>query len=102
MAWRRGWMGGGDVKLLGAAALRVPPYAVPGMLMATALAGGVLALFYLVARRRLARPGGPRPSSLLLRALRAERWRLRRGGPMPYAVAIACGVFFVLSQGVLP
>ena len=102
LAWRRGWMGGGDVKLLGAVALLVPPDAVPGMVMATALAGGLLAVVYLVARRRLARPGCPKPGSLLARALRAERWRLRRGGPMPYAVAIACGAIFVLSHGVLP
>ncbi len=102
LCWRRGWMGGGDVKLLGAAALLVPPILVPSLIAAVALSGGVLAFFYLAARRRLARPRAGRPSGLVLRAIRAERWRLRRGGPMPYAVAIASGAFFVLSHGGLP
>ncbi len=104
LAWRRGWMGGGDVKLLGATALLVPPELVPSLLAAVALSGGLLALPYLVARRRLPRPDprASRPPGLLSRAVRAERWRLRRGGPMPYAVAIASGAFFVLSHGGLP
>ena len=95
-------MGGGDVKLLGAAALLVPPELVPAMIAATALAGGVLGLLYLVARRRISRPGNAKPAGLMQRAFRAERWRLRRGGPMPYAVAIACGAVFVLSHGGMP
>ena len=95
--WRRGWMGGGDVKLLGAAALLAPAASVPAMLAATALAGGALALPYAIARRRLKPPRGARPPNLLARAWRAERWRLGRGGPMPYAVAIACGTIFVLA-----
>ena len=102
LAWRRGLMGGGDVKLLGAAALLVPPMLVPTLLVAMALSGGVLGLFYLVARRRMPRPSGARPPGLLPRAWRIERWRLRRGGPLPYAVAIASGAFFALSHGGLP
>ena len=107
LAWRRGWMGGGDVKLLGACALLLPAFLVPTLLVATSLAGGVLSLIYLVARRRLARPGPGRAISLLARVLKAERWRLRRGGPLPYAVAIAGGACFVVSRlmtqnGVLP
>ena len=102
LCWRRGWMGGGDVKLLGAVALLVPPMLVPSLIAAIALSGGVLALFYLAARRRLTRPTNPRPGGIIPRAIRAERWRLRRGGPMPYAVAIASGAFFVLSHGGLP
>lgn len=98
LAWRRGWMGGGDVKLLGAAALLMPAFLVPSMLIATSLAGGVLSLIYLVARRRLARPLPGRGGFLLARALKAERWRLRRGGPLPYAVAIASGACFVVSR----
>ena len=98
LAWRRGWMGGGDVKLLGASALLMPAALVPSLLVATSLAGGVLSLIYLVARRRLARPGPGRAASLLARVLKAERWRLRRGGPLPYAVAIAGGACFVVSR----
>jgi prepilin peptidase CpaA len=99
LLWRRGLMGGGDVKLFGASALLVPPMLVPSMIMAITMAGGVLALIYLVARRRLRRPGHGKPDGLLARALRVEQWRLRRGGPLPYAVAIACGVVFVMSRG---
>ncbi len=103
LLWRRGLMGGGDVKLFGASALLVPPVLVPSMIMCATLAGGVLALIYLVARRRpserLARPDCGRPLGLFARALRVERWRLRRGGPLPYAVAIAGGVVFVMSHG---
>ena len=102
LAWRRGWMGGGDVKLLGATALLVPPELVPLLVVAVALSGGVLALPYLLARRRIAGPPAFRPLGLLSRAWRAERWRLRRGGPMPYAVAIASGALFVFSHGGLP
>jgi prepilin peptidase CpaA len=99
MLWRRGLMGGADVKLFGASALLVPPLLVPSMVAAITIAGGGLAIVYLVTRRRLARPGGGRPSGLLARAMRVERWRMRRGGPLPYAVAIAGGVVFVLSRG---
>lgn len=99
LLWRRGLMGGADVKLFGASALLVPPMLVPSMVMCITLAGGVLALIYLVARRRLARPGVGRPDGLFARTVRVERWRLRRGGPLPYAVAIAGGVVFVMSRG---
>jgi prepilin peptidase CpaA len=100
--WLRGWMGGGDVKLLAAAALFVPPATVGAMVISTSLFGGVVALFYLVARavaRRSRFIPGPTPRGLLARALRAERWRLRRGAPLPYASAIAAGTMFVILTG---
>lgn len=97
LAWRFGVMGGGDAKLLGACALLPPPGDVPAMVVAVALCGGLLTLPYLVFRRRaLAIPAPSR--SLPARALRAEIWRLRRGGPLPYAVAILGGVSFTLAQ----
>ena len=40
--WRRGWLGGGDVKLLAATAVLVPPSLVVNLLLDVALAGGVL------------------------------------------------------------
>lgn len=102
VCWRRGWLGGGDVKLLGATTLLVAPAAVPGLLLAIALAGGVLALIYLLARSLssdVIPPHVPpaRRQALLRRVWRAERWRLRRGGPLPYACAIAAGALFSLS-----
>ena len=97
--WLRRWMGGGDVKLLAAAALMVPPMQVPAMLALIALAGGVLTLPYLAARHRLPAPATRRPASMLARIVRTERRRLRQGGPLPYAVAIAAGVGMVIIQG---
>jgi hypothetical protein len=34
--------------------------------------------------------------------LRAERWRISRGGPLPYACAIAFGFLFVVCNGAAP
>ena len=100
--WRRGWLGGGDVKLLAACTLSVPPHLVPGLLAAIAIAGAGLALVYLGARRWVRPAGGARPTGLLARAVRAERWRIARGGPLPYAVAIAIGVLVVLPPAPPP
>jgi prepilin peptidase CpaA len=94
--WTRGWVGGGDVKLLGAIALAVPPASVPMLVFVMGLTGGLLSLFYLSARYVVPAPPASRPHSLIARALRAERWRIRRGGPLPYACAIAAGGLFVL------
>jgi prepilin peptidase CpaA len=96
LAWRFRVMGGGDVKLLAACALLPPPATVPAMIAAVALAGGLLSLAYLALRPLLPAPAASRPASLPRRALRAEAWRIRRGGPLPYAVAIALGAIFTL------
>ncbi|MFC7473077.1 prepilin peptidase [Dankookia sp. GCM10030260] len=95
-AWRCRVMGGGDVKLLAACALLPPPAAVPGLVLAVALAGGALALTYLALQPLLPAPALARPGALPARALRAEAWRIRRRGPLPYGVAIALGTFFTL------
>ncbi len=100
--WSRGWMGGGDVKLLAATAIFIPPLHIPELLAAVTLAGGAIALFYLAAKRllaRLSRALPPRPRRLPGRVLRVERWRLLRGGSLPYASAIAAGTLFVLVTG---
>lgn len=95
VCWWRGWMGGGDVKLLGACALLVPPLSVFPMVTMVGMTGGALAFVYLAARRLVPRPvplpAGQRPRGFVGRALRAERWRLARGAALPYAVAIAIG-----------
>jgi prepilin peptidase CpaA len=94
--WRRGWLGGGDVKLLAAAALLVAPGRVPGLILAVALAGGVLAVVYMLLRAALPDPDGSRPTARLLRILRIEQWRIRRRAPLPYASAICGGAVFML------
>jgi prepilin peptidase CpaA len=96
LCWRRGWMGGGDVKLLGAAALAIPPNSVLTFVAAVTIAGALLALLYLAARPLVRPPVPVRPDGLLARAMRVERWRIGRGGPLPYACAIAAGFLFVI------
>ncbi len=96
VCWWRGWLGGGDVKLLGAAAVFMPASEVLDFIFAVSLAGAILALIYVAGRRVIGAPGKPRPAGLLARGLRAERWRIRRGGPLPYACAIAAGFLFIL------
>jgi prepilin peptidase CpaA len=108
ICWRRGWMGGADVKLLGAIAIVLPPGVVSMFAIAMSLAGAVHAVTYMVARRLvtppppLASPAPPSSRPLLSRALRAERWRISRGGPLPYACAIAFGFLFVICNGAAP
>lgn len=99
LLWRRGWMGGGDVKLLGAAATVVPCHFVVSFVAAVALAGGVLALVYVAMRPVMPGPGPRRPSALLARIARIERRRIRQCRSLPYACAIAAGAFFTLAGG---
>lgn len=97
LCWQRGWMGGGDVKLYAACALLVPPGLVMNFILASALAGGALALLYLALRAvSPKRPNGLRPQTFLARLVRAESRRVRRGGPLPYASAIALGAICTL------
>ena len=46
-AWRLGWLGGGDVKLLGALALWASDAALVSFLLLTGLLGGCLAMLWL-------------------------------------------------------
>jgi Flp pilus assembly protein protease CpaA len=107
VAWHFGAMGGGDVKLLAATAFCVAPVTVPLLIMRVALAGGVLGVAYLVARRAVHAPvGAPRRgatrslvaswAALPARVLRAERWRIGRQAPLPYGIAIAVGGLLTL------
>ena len=92
LCWRWRWLGGGDVKLLAAAMLLLPPSGITASLSSIAILGALLALPYIAARGRLPRPpAGHRALPLLRRAWRAERFRLARGGPLPYGAAIAAG-----------
>ncbi|MBR1188854.1 prepilin peptidase [Bradyrhizobium sp. AUGA SZCCT0160] len=98
--YQRGLIGGGDVKLLVALAIGLPPTDVIQLLTITALAGGVLALVHLMMRilpyPRLA----PAGSSFARRVYAVERWRHLRHAPLPYGVAIACGgIWTSFSKG---
>lgn len=72
-----GMMGGGDVKMLGALALWLPPEAMAALLVIMALAGGAVTIVTLV-HHHLARRGG-RPE-------------------IPYGVAIALAGLWVLGE----
>jgi prepilin peptidase CpaA len=100
LCWRCGWLGGGDAKLMSACALLARPVEVSQFVVATALAGGVLACLYL-ALGRLARSWhGPvrsgRSHTLLVRVCRVEWWRARQHPSLPYGCAIASAAMFAL------
>ncbi len=99
--WRMGWMGGADVKLLGSTAVVVAPALVPTLVIGTSLAGGVLALFYVIGSRLVPQPSqafaGAGGTGLIRRAARCELRRLRRRGPLPYAAAIAAGGWLAIA-----
>src|ERR1700746_333673 len=98
--YTRGWIGGGDVKLLVALAIGLPLMGVIQLLTITALAGGVLALAHLMLRLLPYPKLAPAGSSLVRRVYAVERWRNLRHAPLPYGVAIPCGgIWTVFSQG---
>ncbi|MDE2332933.1 MAG: prepilin peptidase [Rhodospirillales bacterium] len=98
----RGILGGGDVKLAAAMACVLPLHFLASFLMATALAGGVVACVHLVGRLLPGPLPAPAGSPLLLRVFTAERWRIARRGSLPYAVAIAAGGWIVLLATAAP
>ncbi|WP_109120752.1 prepilin peptidase [Azospirillum sp. TSO22-1] len=103
-----GALGGGDIKLAAASAVLLGAGRTPDLLLLTALAGGVLAAGYLMARavlRRLPAQRCPMPGKATGRwrhrcavVLAAERRRIRRGAGLPYGVAIATAALTLLAQ----
>jgi prepilin peptidase CpaA len=80
----RGWMGGGDVKLLAACSLWFDLDQGWKMLVAVAIAGGLVTLLVMLLRAL------PWPSSL-----RNQLAVLRRNDGIPYGVAIGAGVALI-------
>ncbi|MFN7175795.1 MAG: prepilin peptidase [Thermaurantiacus sp.] len=90
----RGWMGGGDIKLLVALAPLPGLQGLPLLLAVIAIAGGLLAVVMMTVRSGLHRRATD-PMSL--------PQVLRRDAPLPYAVAIACGAgFWAWRMGLFP
>ena len=85
LLFSRGWMGGGDVKVLTGTAAWVGLQGLLLQLAAVAIAGGVLALVLI-----LARAGG---AAINIPAERLPRV-FQPGAPLPYAVAIAAGTIW--------
>ena len=96
----RGWIGGGDVKLLVALAIGLPLAGMVQLLTMTAWAGAFLALTHLMMRLLPHPRPAPAGSPLLRRVYAVERWRNSRHAPLPYGAAIACGgIWTLLSHG---
>jgi len=105
IAFSRGVIGGGDVKLMTALAVGLAPLDCYRFVIATALVGGLLGISYLLLSHLLP-PGNlqglcqTRRVSFLDRVAVVESWRIRRRGPLPYGVAIAAaGAFILFHQG---
>ena len=86
----RGWLGGGDVKLLTAATLWVGPAATPSLLITTGVLGGVMATFLLM-------PFGAQlaASARLLLGQIPFGSESGSGVPVPYGIAIAAAALIV-------
>ena len=84
LLFARGWMGGGDIKLLAACSLWFELDQGWKMLVAVAIAGGLETLLIMLLRSL------PWPPSLRNRLL-----ILKRGEEIPYGVAIAAGVALI-------
>ena len=87
----RGWMGGGDVKLLTAMALWSGPAYLSHFATMTMLSGALLAIVMLSPLRRLLPP----PSPEALELVGGEDKPARQ--PMPFGIAIAAGGVYVLA-----
>ena len=96
LAHARGYIGGGDVKIMTALAVGLSPVDSYRFVVATAVAGGLLAVVYIVLSHKTRNMRGTKRTSLLGRIAEVEFWRIRRHGPLPYGVAIAAGGAFVL------
>jgi prepilin peptidase CpaA len=84
LLFARGWMGGGDVKLLAACALWFNLGQGWKMLVAVAIAGGLESLLVMLLRLL------PWPEFFCRRTV----W-LQRGEALPYGVAIAAGMVWI-------
>jgi len=100
VVYARGWMGGGDVKLIAALAIGLPFAGLVQLVTVTALSGAGLALLHLMLRLLPDPEPAPADASLLRRVYSVERWRNRRRAPLPYGAAIALGgAWTLLSSG---
>jgi prepilin peptidase CpaA len=97
--YSRKLIGGGDVKLMTAIAVGLSPLDCYRFVMATALAGGLLGVAYLLLSRRLNAHYKAGRSSFVNRVAAIEFRRIRRRASLPYGVAIAAGGAFVLLHG---
>ena len=96
IAYSRHAIGGGDVKIMTAFSVGLSPLASYQFVVATAVAGGLLAAVYFALSYMPGRAYRSERMSSLGRVLTIEAWRIRRRKPLPYGVAIAAGGIFIL------
>lgn len=91
LAFSRGYLGGGDVKLLAAATLWAGPGQAPALLVLTGVLGGMLALFLLM-------PQGAHIAELARAKLgpAAAATKSETATPVPYGIAIAAAAMLVI------
>ena len=91
VCFSRGYLGGGDVKLLAAATLWAGPAGTPPLLVLTGVLGGMLALFLLM-------PPGAYVAGLARTKLGPADTPARIGAatPVPYGIAIAAAAMIVI------
>lgn len=91
LLFSRGFIGGGDVKLLAAATLWAGPAGVLPLLVATGVFGGMLALFLLM-------PPGAQLATLARVKLGPADASAKTGAstPVPYGIAIAAAAMIVV------
>ncbi len=91
MCFSRGFLGGGDVKLLTAATLWAGPTQTLALLVATSVLGGLLALFLLA-------PPGAHIANLARAKLgpASDPSGDRQYTPVPYGIAIAAAAMIVV------
>lgn len=80
MAFARGWMGGGDVKMIGALALWFPFGSFAWLLIVMSLIGGVLTVILMVEQKILKKQGNLE---------------------IPYGVAIAIAALFAMREPII-
>ncbi len=98
-------VGGGDAKTIAAATLLFSPILVLPLLLAIAVAGGILSLIYLAAFRAI-RPAVAPAATQSDHAARggwiaSERTRVAAREPLPYGVAIFAGAAVILLREAL-
>ena len=93
LAFRRGWIGGGAVKLMAASVLLVGASDAPGFVMLMMLMGAVLSIFLLTLARFGWLPGGAAPAPRGARAAFRIRVSLHYG----LAIALAAAILLVLQ-----
>jgi prepilin peptidase CpaA len=91
VVFSRGWMGGGDIKLITVCALWVGWQHLLDFIFIFALLGGALSLLVWGVRKLL-----PHVTSRPLPRI------LQNGAPVPYGVAIALGFLLMLWMGRIP